>query len=141
MFELDKIPVPDLEDPNFAPFWQGARDGKLLIQKCGDCGRHRWPPRMACRACKSANTEWEAVEPKGSLYTYTIVGRATAKGFPNAPYTVGFVELDALPHVRIVGALVDIDPKEVAIGIKLEGRFVKAGSEDEMTLIHWAPTT
>jgi uncharacterized OB-fold protein len=74
-----------------------------------------------------------------SLYTYTVVGRATAKGFPNVPYAVGFVALDAIPHVRITGILVDVDPLAVAIGMSLEGRFVAAGPEREMTLIHWAP--
>ena len=139
MVELNQVPVPDLSDPIFAPFWRGTREGKLVIQKCGDCGTYRWPPRVACRKCKSTHTVWEAVDPRGTLYTYTVVGRATAKGFPNVPYAVGFVALDAIPHVRITGILVDVDPLAVAIGMSLEGRFVAAGPEREMTLIHWAP--
>ena len=35
--------------------------------------------------------------------TYPSVGRPTAKGFSAVPYTVGFVALDALPHVRLIG--------------------------------------
>lgn len=139
MFDLNQIPVPDLSDPNFAPFWEGTRNRKLTIQKCGDCGKHRWPPRLSCRACRSMKVEWAEVEPRGTLYTYTTVGRPTAKGFANTPYVVGFVSLDGLPHVRIVGNVVDIEPAKVAIGMALKGKFVDAGPNGEMTLIHWSP--
>lgn len=139
MFELDQIPVPDLADETFAPFWQGTRDHKLKIQRCCDCKTHRWPPRTTCRSCRSTNVEWVAVEPRGTLYTYTIVGRPTAKGFPSAPYAVGFVALDEVPHVRIIGNVVDVDPSALTIGMVLKGRFVTAGANDEMTLIHWSP--
>ena len=139
MFDLDQIPVPDLSDPNFVPFWEGTREHKLKIQKCSDCGTHRWPPRITCRSCRSTNVEWVAVEPRGTLYTYTVIGRPTAKGFSSVPYAVGFVALDEVPHVRIIGNIVDIDPSAVKIGMALEGRFVTAGPNGEMTLIHWSP--
>jgi uncharacterized OB-fold protein len=139
MFDLAQIPVPDLTDPTFAPFWEGTRDHKLMVQKCSQCGTYRWPPRITCRACQSTETEWAAVEPRGTLYTFTIVGRATAKGYPNVPYVVGFVALEAHPHVRIIGNVVDIEPSAVKIGMALQGRFVPAGPNSEMTLIHWSP--
>ncbi len=141
MFDLDQIPMPDLSDPNFAPFWEGTHNHQLKIQKCGACETHRWPPRINCRTCRSSDVEWVAVEPRGTLFTYTIVGRPTARGFSSTPYTVGFVALDAVPNVRIIGNVVDVDPSAVAIGMSLTGRFVAAGPNEEMTLIHWSPTS
>lgn len=140
MFDLDQIPVPDLTDPNFAPFWEGTHKHELNIQKCGSCQTHRWPPRITCRTCGSTGVEWVGVEPHGTLYTFTIVGRPTAKGFSSTPYTVGFVALDTVPNVRIIGNVVDVDPSEVTIGMSLTGGFVPAGPNGEMTLIHWSPT-
>ena len=139
MLSTHEIPAPDLTDPLFAPFWEGTRAGKLVIQKCPDCTTYQWPPRVACRKCGSTSIGWEAVEPRGTLYSYTVVGRPTAKGYSKVPYTVGIIELDAIPNVRIVGSVVDIEPVAVAIGLRLEGRFVPAGPASEMTLIHWAP--
>ncbi|WP_117190110.1 Zn-ribbon domain-containing OB-fold protein [Rhizobium terrae] len=139
MFELDQIQVPDLTDPNFIPFWEGTREHQLRIQKCCDCQMHRWPPRITCRSCHSTEVEWVSVEPKGTLFTYTIVGRPTAKGFSSVPYTVGFVTLDAVSNVRIIGNVVDVDPSVIRIGMALEGHFVTAGPNGEMTLIHWSP--
>jgi uncharacterized OB-fold protein len=139
MFDLDQVPVPDLNDPQFAPFWAGTREGKLRIQQCSDCKTYRWPPRITCRHCRSMKSEWVEVEPRGTLYTYTVVGRATAKGYSNVPYTVGFVTLDAHPNVRIIGNVVDVEPSAVRIGMPLKARFVPAGPKGEMTLIHWTP--
>lgn len=139
MFDLDQIPVPDLSDPNFAPFWEGTRENKLKVQRCEGCGTHRWPPRLTCRSCRSANVEWVEVARRGTLYTYTTVGRPTAKGFSSVPYMVGFVTLDAPANVRIIGNVVGVEPSQLAIGMALEGRFVPAGPNGEMTLIHWAP--
>ena len=139
MFDLDQIPLPDLADPNFAPVWEGTREHKLKVQQCGDCGTHRWPPRLTCRQCRSTAVEWVEVAPRGTLFTYTTVGRPTAKGFPNAPYTVGFVTLDEPSNVRITGIVVGVEPSQLAIGMALEGQFVQAGPNGEMTLVHWAP--
>ncbi len=139
MPETNEIPVPDLADPNFAPFWEGTRAGRLVVQACAECGKRRWPPRVACLKCHSTELAWEAIAPRGTLYSFTIVGRPTAKGFSHVPYTVGIVELADDPGVRIVGTVIDIPPAEVAIGQALEGRFVQAGPAGEMTLIHWAP--
>lgn len=139
MLKTNEIPVPDLTDPLFAPFWEGTREGRLVIQKCRKCETFRWPPRFTCRECQSMEVEWAAVEARGALYSFTIVGRATAKGFSDVPYTVGVVQLDSVPKIRIVGNVVGTETSEVSIGMQLEGRFVAAGPNSEMTLIHWAP--
>ena len=140
MFDLEQIPPPDLSDANFAPFWEGTREHQLRIQKCNDCGTHRWPPRVTCRHCRSTAVDWVAVEPRGSLYSYTIVGRPTAKGFSKTPYAVAIVSLDEPGNVRIIGAVINIEPSHLAIGMALEGRFTTAGPNGEMVLLQWAPT-
>lgn len=140
MFDLEQIPVPDLTDPNFAPFWQGTRENKLMVQRCEACGTHRWPPRLTCRSCRSPDLAWVEVAPRGTLYTYTTVGRPTAKGFSSTPYTVGFVALDTPANIRVIGNVIGVEPSQLVIGMALEGHFVPAGPNREMTLIHWAPT-
>lgn len=140
MFDLEQIPSPDLADPNFAPFWEGTREHQLRIQQCSDCGTHRWPPRVMCRNCRSTKVDWVAVEPRGSVYSYTIVGRPTAKGFSHTPYCVAIVSLDEPANVRIIGSVIDIEPSRLAIGLALEGRFTTAGPNGEMVLLQWAPS-
>jgi uncharacterized OB-fold protein len=37
--------------------WEGAREGRLLIQRCADCGLARHPPAPMCAACQSLKVE------------------------------------------------------------------------------------
>ncbi|KRA50329.1 Zn-ribbon domain-containing OB-fold protein [Devosia sp. Root635] len=139
MFEPELIPLPDLSDPNFVPFWEGTREHQLRIQQCEDCGTHRWPPRTTCRHCRSTAVTWVQVEPKGHVYSYTIVGRPTTKGYANTPYAVAIVALDTPSNVRIIGSVTGIEPSQLVIGMALEGRFVPIGPNGEITLMQWAP--
>lgn len=130
------IPAPDLEDPLFAPFWEGTRQGRLMIQACDDCATPRWPPRRLCPACGSFATRWVAQAPRGTLFSWTVIGKATAKGFAEVPYVVGLVALDERPSIRLAGNVEGIAPAALRAGLALRGRFVAAGA---MTLLRWQP--
>ena len=43
--ELDR-PLPQPMTPEAKPYWEGARDGKLMIPKCRACGRAFMYPRV-----------------------------------------------------------------------------------------------
>ena len=40
------------------PFWDAARDHRLILPNCGVCGRYRWPPGPFCPACHSQAVVW-----------------------------------------------------------------------------------
>jgi hypothetical protein len=85
------LPVPD-EDS--APYWQGANEGKLLLQFCADCGKPRFYPRKYCPFCSSAAVEWREASGRGTVYTYAIVNRAPLPVFAaSLPYAVGLIDL------------------------------------------------
>ena len=135
--ELPNVPVPDLSDPLYAPFWEGTRAHRLRIQCCRACGKKRWPPRYMCPICSSFDIDWVDVEPSGTLFSWTIVGFATAKGYPDVPYAVGIVTLDHAPEVRVVGKITAVDLESLRAGLPLKARFVTAGPEGEMTVLEW----
>ncbi len=43
---------PTVNDVN-RPFWDGCRRGELLMQRCGHCGRLRYPAAIVCPDCLS----------------------------------------------------------------------------------------
>ena len=133
---LDAVPLPDLEDDLFAPYWQGTRDGRLSVQRCMDCGTKRWPPRELCWACGSPEVDWTEVAQTGKLYSWTVVGRATSRAYPDVPYTVGIVEIENSPVIRMIG-VVRVDPPHLEAGLALKARFVPAGPAGEITLVQW----
>lgn len=99
------FPIPDVDDPDYAPYWAGATRGELVLPECAACGTVRWPPRALCRRCYSDETRWFVREPRGTLQTWTVVGHPTVPGFATVPYVVGIVELTALPGVRLTGGI------------------------------------
>src|SRR5437867_13243409 len=55
------------------PYWQGAAAGKLLLQKCKDCGKLQFFPRVVCVDCFSGNIEWIEAKGTGKIHTFSCV--------------------------------------------------------------------
>ena len=132
------IAVPDLDDPLFAPFWQGMAEKRLLIQFCPASGEYYWPPRIRCHKTGSTEMEWIETAPTGTLYSFVTVGKSMIKGF-DAPYTIGLVSLNEHPSVRMVG--ICRSEQKLAIGQPMAGRFVPAGPDGEFVVLQWVPST
>jgi len=86
--------VPDLDGPN-APHWQGAREGRLVVQRCDDCGKARYPHAGLCPACSSAASSWREISPSGRVHGWCRFHRAYFPEFRDElPYTVLWVRMD-----------------------------------------------
>jgi len=116
------IPAPDLDDPDFAPFWAGCREERLLVQRCGR-GHLHWPPRPACPQCRDTARGWQEVDGTGWLYSWTVVHRTPLPAFQaRIPYVVGVVELGTHPGVRLLGRCL-ADPGQLRIGLPMRAVF------------------
>lgn len=104
-------------------FWEGCKNGELLIQKCSDCGTLRWFPRPMCHECTSMESEWAKVSGNGTVYSYTIVYHPVHSGFAEeVPYTVVLVDLEE-GGVRFLSNLVECPIEEVKVGMAVEVVF------------------
>jgi uncharacterized OB-fold protein len=91
---------PEIADPALAPFWDGVRAEKIVLQCCAQCGYMRWPPALRCPECLSANTEWKEAVPTGVLVSHATYRRALSADTAGAiPYTVALVRLDDGPQL------------------------------------------
>ena len=70
--QVKQKPIPVVSNWS-QPFWDAAREEKLVIQHCRDCGKNIFYPRIACPQCFSDNLEWIKASGKGTVYTYTVV--------------------------------------------------------------------
>lgn len=132
MSKARPLPVPDAET---APYWDAAANGRLVIQKCSDCGTFRFYPRLVCPSCMSENVEWVEASGRGRVYSYTIVHRAPPAFRDDAPYVVAVIELEE--GVRLMSRL-DIDPPgDAAIDMPVKVTFEKIS--DDITLPHFVP--
>jgi uncharacterized OB-fold protein len=110
------VPKSDVYVPT-QPFWDGARDGKLMLQYCTDTNRFQHYPRPVSLATGSRRLEWRAVSGNGEIYSYTIV-RIPGPGVAGRlPLIVATVELDE--GVRILANILDATPDELRIGLRV----------------------
>jgi hypothetical protein len=107
-------PLP-IVDPDTAPYWQAAREHKLLLKRCADCGRAHFYPRELCPHCHSDAVSWLEAKGTGSIYSFTVARRPAGPAFqPDAPYVVAIVELDE--GARMMTNIVGCAPESVRIG-------------------------
>ena len=123
------LPAVDQEAEGF---WAGTKEGKLLVQACGSCGRLRHPPRPMCPSCRSTRRTWQEVQGTGTVWSFVVPHPPLLSPYSElAPYNVIVVELDADPRIRFVGNLVEgpdgaldsVDPATIRIGEPVEVAF------------------
>ena len=119
------IPVPDAIS---APFFDGARDGRLMLQHCSACDRWSFPVRERCPHCLGAKLGWRAASGRGTLYTFAIMHQMMNPGFAGeVPYNV--CQIDLAEGVRMVSNVVGIANDRLRIGMALEVVFDAVGAD------------
>lgn len=105
--------IRPVENHDSAHFWQGLRDGKLLIQQCSSCTTMRHPPQPMCEQCQSL--EWQTIESacKGTIYSHTTIHYPEIPPF-DYPNSIVLVDLDE--GVRIAAQLSNCKPEDIVIG-------------------------
>lgn len=114
-------PLP-LVTPLTEPFWTAARERRLVLQRCLQCGKFRFPPEIGCFYCGSLAAEWTPVSGRATLYSWTIAHPPLLPYFQQrAPWPVVAVSLEEGP--RMVSNIIDIPPEEYQFGLPLEADF------------------
>jgi uncharacterized OB-fold protein len=123
-----KRPRPSITQDNRF-FFEGTKEGKLLIQRCSNCGALRHPPRPACPECRSF--EWDTVRSsgRGTIYSYVVNHHPKVPAF-DYPLVVALIELEE--GTRLVANVSGIAPEAVVIGTPVQARFETF--DDELTL-------
>jgi uncharacterized OB-fold protein len=112
-------PAPLLtEDNRF--FWEAAREGRLVAQRCSSCGRLLHPPRPMCPDCLSIEIEVVELSGLGSVYSYTVVHHPQNPRF-EYPLVAALVDLDE--GIRLVSNLVGEAARAPAIGLQVHVAF------------------
>ena len=121
-------PLPEITPVN-EPFWEGAKDGKLVMQKCRDCGSWIFCPRPICVECNSDRLEWVQVSGRGKVFSFTIirevVGQALRGFAPDIPYVTAWIDLDEGP--RFCSNIIGCPIEEVKIGMNVQAVFEDTG--------------
>jgi hypothetical protein len=108
------------------PFWDACADGRLVVQRCAECGRYVFTPQEFCRYCSSTSLRWADSAGFGWVVTYTVVWRPQTPAF-TPPYVVAVIELDE--GYQMISNVVGDNAQHVAIGDRVRVKFVPASAE------------
>jgi uncharacterized OB-fold protein len=123
-FDMTK-PLPEVQ-PWSQKFWDGTKQGKLLIQICKDCNSKIFYPRKYCPECWSGNLDWIEASGKGKIYTFsTAFSMVEPRFMDELPYTIAYVDLDE--GIRLMSRIVESDLKNIKIGMDVEVIFFQRG--------------
>jgi hypothetical protein len=115
------LPAPDELSQ---PFWDAAKQHKLVIQCCQKCGYFNHPPRPACDACQSQQFHFEPVSGRGTIYSFTVMHQPNIAGFEDQiPYVNILVELEEQPLLLMVANLPGSERDKIRIGGRVEAYF------------------
>ena len=130
-----KLPIPTV-GTHTQPFWEGAKQGRLMLPKCLDCERVHWYPRFICPHCHSTNLEWVQGSGEGTVHTYAVQHMAFGPWAEQAPFVTAYIDLKEGDRMLTVLRGVDPDkPEDIRVGCAVKVEF-EAANED-MHLPFW----
>jgi uncharacterized OB-fold protein len=125
---MARADIPTI-DAASAPYWEAARQGRLLIAKCATCGRVHHYPRPFCPHCWSEDVHPVQASGAGTLYTYSIVYVNDLAPFKERlPYVAAIVELDEGP--RLMTLIEGVDPDRLEVGQAVTAVFRPVDEDD-----------
>jgi uncharacterized OB-fold protein len=126
---------------SIARFWRETpRRYNLGGSKCTVCSTVYFPPRSVCPSCTNHRESIGRMVPlqltgDGEVYSFTVV-HEPAEGFEmEVPYVLALVRTVEGP--TLTGQVVDVDPGDVHIGLKVRATFRKLREEGKAGVIHY----
>ena len=114
---LDAFPKVRIDVDN-AAFFEALAAGRVVVNRCDDCGRWHQPPRPLCPRCWSTAVTPTEVSGNGTVALVTVLHQGPRR--PGVDYTDGYavvaVDLDEQPGLRLAGGVVGTPAAEVTIG-------------------------
>ncbi len=122
-----------------ARFWrENSARYNLVGVKCGNCGKVFFPPRTICPECRRLSIgkmEPYKLRGEGEVFTFSIVHDAPSQLELQKPYIMAIIEMTE--GVRITAQIIDCDPAEVHIGMKVRATMRKIREEGASGIIHY----
>lgn len=114
-------PIPEADEVS-RPFFEGAKQHRLMIQKCRTCGNYLPPARQRCYICLNTDIEWVEASGKGKVYSYALMYQKYHPGFePEIPYNIAIVQLEE--GVKLPTNIVGVSNDAIRVEMPVEVTF------------------
>jgi len=96
---------------------------RLEAARCTACGKINYPPRRVCARCRGRQLEPASLQRQGRVLAFTTI-HTTQRAFVNQiPMVMAILEMD--DGTRLTTQVVDVDPGELATGMRVRLEFRK----------------
>jgi uncharacterized OB-fold protein len=109
-----------MRDEDF--FWEGAKEGRLLVHRCASCGQLRHPPAPMCSRCQSLEVEIIEASGRAKVLGWLVSKHPTRPD--DKPRIV--VRLQLEEGVYLIANLVGAELGEIAYETRVEVFFQAA---------------
>ncbi|AFR49415.1 thiolase C-terminal domain-containing protein [Gordonia sp. KTR9] len=116
------LPQPTLSS---AQFWASGADEVLRVAKCEDCGAWSHPMPTMCRVCRSRDLRMTQTSGRGTVVGFTVNSQQWLPDLP-PPYVVAIVALAEDDGARLTTNIVNCDPGDVRVGLRVRVLFERA---------------
>lgn len=108
-------PLPHVNETT-RPYWEGARLGKLMLQRCRRCRAAIHYPRPWCPACWSTDLDWVEATGRGRVITFTVVHQPPFAAYAgDVPYVLAVVKLEEGP--QMMANVLGIEPAAMRVDL------------------------
>ncbi len=107
-----------------APFWDGIKAGRLMLQVDPTTGRWQFYPRTLSLTSEGP-LEWREASGRGTLAAVTLTHFPSPGFDPSEPYLEGLVQLDEGP--RIFTPICGAQLEQLAVGRRMRIVFGEGG--------------
>ncbi len=117
------LPVADAASEQF---FAGAKEGRFMLQRCGDCGAYRFHARFRCDVCRSRNSSWEEASGRATIVSFAVMHqRYHPAFFDELPYPLAVVQLEEGP--RLVTGVAGVKAGELKAGMAMKAVYHEIG--------------
>jgi uncharacterized OB-fold protein len=128
-------PLPE-PNPVSKPFWDAAKEHRLLLQRSRRTGKWVFYPRAVSPFGAGDALDWTRASGRGTVASFTVARRPTAPQWAgDGDYVIAIIELEE--GVHMTGNVVECDPDTVRVGMPVEAVFTDV--TPEITLVQWRP--
>lgn len=109
-----------IDDEHAGTYWQAAREHRLEIVRCQQCGWWIHYPRPMCPRCLTEDVTPEEVAGTGSVASLAVTHRPPVPTpADELPVVHVLVELDEQPGLRIAASMVDGQRPEIGARVEV----------------------
>ena len=116
--------------------WDGLREGRVMLQRCGSCHRYTHYPVGGCQWC-GGPLHFEEVDGAATVNTWTLSLLEFGPGM-ETPYLVAIVNPDCEPGLQLMTNLVRCRVGDVRIGMRVRPLFFH-GNDRSLLFFEPAP--